>query len=151
MEKLRVRLVQIAREWEQAFGNAPSITSALSEFDAAMLVGLTESDYSKAMQGSTAVTKGHDFTYRNKRYQVKGNRPSGKPGSKVSLVPKARNYEWDYLIWILYDPNYVIQEAWLWEVNAYKNAFHEINRLSPAHMRRGTSIFRAMPKATEQA
>lgn len=30
--------METALEWEQRFGNAPAITSALSELDAAMLV-----------------------------------------------------------------------------------------------------------------
>jgi hypothetical protein len=48
MHELRARLVTIALEWERAFGNAPSITSALSEYDAAMLLGLTQLEYSNA-------------------------------------------------------------------------------------------------------
>ena len=60
-------------------------------------------EYSDYMRDKTAVAKGTDFVYRNIRYQVKANRPSGKKGSKVTMVPKASNYEWDRLIWILYD------------------------------------------------
>gem|GEM_PF-2714817 len=48
------------------------------------------------------------------RYQVKGNRPSGKLGSFVNLVPKAYNYDWDFRIWILYNSRHEIQEACLW-------------------------------------
>ena len=39
MHALRDKLVELALTWEQAFGNAPHITAALSEFDAAQLVG----------------------------------------------------------------------------------------------------------------
>lgn len=137
MNDLRQQLVATALEWERAFGNAPLITSALSEYDAAMLVGMTREEYSTSMQGMSSVKKGYDFKYNGDRYQVKGNRPSGKPGSFVTLVPKARNYEWDFLIWILYNPQYEIQEAWLWEVSAYKAAFDADKRLSPAHYRNG--------------
>lgn len=140
MSELRKTLVETALNWERAFGNAPAITSALSEYDAAMLVGLTEDEYSQSMQGATAVQKGFDFSHQGKRYQVKGNRPSGKPGSKVSLIPKATNYDWDYLVWVLYDQKYVVMEAWLWNVDTYKAAFHEVTRLSPAHMRKGTCL-----------
>ena len=28
--------------------------------------------------------------------------------------------DWDFLIWILYDRLYRVQEAWLWEVAAYR-------------------------------
>ncbi len=140
MNDLRQRLVEAALAWERAFGIAPSITSALSEFDAAMLIGCSAEEYSTSMCGATTVQKGHDFIFNSSRYQVKANRPSGKPGSFVTLVPKAKNYEWDFLIWLLYDPQYQIQEAWLWEVDAYKAAFDSIKRLSPSHYRKGKRL-----------
>ena len=37
---LRNKLVDIALDWQENFGVAPSITSALSEYDAAMLIGM---------------------------------------------------------------------------------------------------------------
>ena len=127
---LRDKLVNIALEWQDSFGVAPSITSALSEYDAAMLVGMPENEYSEYMKDKTAV-----------RYQVKANRPSGKKGSFVTMVPKASNYEWDKLIWILYDKNYVIQEAWEWCVKDYILAFDNIKRLSPNHYRKGKCLY----------
>lgn len=36
------------------------------------------------------------------------------------MVPKASNYEWDRLIWILYDKNYVMQECREWYMRDYK-------------------------------
>ena len=67
-------------------------------------------------QKRTAVTKGFDFFYNEIRYQVTANRPSGKKGSKVTLVKqkteKKGPFGWDRLIWILYDGSYEIQEAW---------------------------------------
>ena len=82
---LRDNLVEIALQWQAKYGVAPQITSVISEFDAAMLVGMSESDYSDYMQDKTAVSKGADFVFNHQRYQVKANRPSGKPGSKVSI------------------------------------------------------------------
>lgn len=140
MNNLRDQLVSTALAWEKAFGCAPQITSALSELDAALLVGCTIEQYSTSMQGQTTVQRGFDFKFNGKRYQVKGNRPSGKPGSFVTMVPKATNYEWDFLIWVLYDKNYIVQEAWLWEVGAYKTAFDSIKRLSPKHLRQGKQL-----------
>ena len=102
---LRNKLVDTALQWQERFGVAPSITSAISEYDAALLVGMTENEYSDYMQDKTAVCKGADFIFNKTRYQVKANRPSGKKGSFVTMVPKATNYEWDKLIWILYDKN----------------------------------------------
>lgn len=49
--------------------------------------------------GRTAVSRGADFTFEKTRYQVKANRPSDKPGSFVTKVAKATNYEWDKLVW----------------------------------------------------
>lgn len=140
MEELRGKLVEVTLAWESAFGNAPLITTVLSEFDAARLVGCSLEAYSSTMQGTSAVQKGHDFVFNGVRYQVKGNRPSGKRGSFVTWVPKATNYDWDYLVWILYNSLYEIQEAWQWEVADYVDAFDGIKRLSPAHLRQGKQL-----------
>jgi hypothetical protein len=93
-------LIDVALDWQERFGVAPQITSTLSEFDAAMLVGMSEAEYSAFMQDKTAVSRGSDFEFNGIRYQVKANRPSGKKGSTITNVPKARNYDWDRLIWI---------------------------------------------------
>lgn len=137
---LRDKLKNIALEWQRKFGIAPAITSTISEYDAAMLIDMSEDDYSNQMQTQTAVQKGHDFVFNGHRYQIKANRPSGKPGSKVTLVPKAKNYEWDYLIWLHYTTEYEIQEAWMWPVQDYVNAFDDVNRLSPSHYREGINL-----------
>ena len=138
---LRERLVEIALQWQDRYGVAPSITSTVSEYDAAMLVGMTDSEYSEYMQDKTAVSKGVDFVHNGIRYQVKANRPSGKKGSFITMVPKATNYEWDKLIWILYDKDFVMQEAWVWDVHDYISAFDSIKRLSPNHYRKGTLLY----------
>jgi hypothetical protein len=140
LPKVRTNLVNAVLEWEKLFGVAPSITSAISELDAALLIGCSQEDYSRAMRGTTAVQKGFDFRIKGIRYQIKANRPSGKPGSFVTLVGKARNYEWDILIWVLYNSKYEIQEAWSWDRDTYKREFDSITRLSPNHMRRGIRI-----------
>lgn len=138
---LRDKLVEVALEWQSKFGVSPSITSSVSEYDAAMLVGMSEQEYSEYMKDKTAVSKGADFVFNNIRYQIKANRPSGKPGSFVTLVSKASNYLWDKLIWILYDKNYVMQEAWEWYVEDYKSSFDKKNRLSPDDYRKGRRLF----------
>lgn len=138
---LRFRLVSTALEWERRFGVAPAITGALSEYDAARLVGHSDDTFSFECAGRTAVIRGCDFRYEGFRYQIKSNRPSGKPGSFVTLVAKARNYDWDRLIWILYDSGYELQEAWEWDAVAYEEAFHFKSRLSPTDMRRGRKLY----------
>ena len=139
---LRNKLIDTALQWQERFGVAPSITSAISEYDAALLVGMTENEYSDYMQDKTAVSKGADIIFNKTRYQVKANRPSGKKGSFVTMVPKATNYEWDKLIWILYDKNYVMQEAWEWCVKDYQAAFDGIKRLSPSLYRKGKCLYK---------
>jgi hypothetical protein len=140
MHDLRDKLVDLALTWEKAFGNAPHITAALSELDAARLVGCSIDEYAACMRGSTAVRRGHDFEFKGRRYQVKANRPSGKPGSVVTLVPKAKNFDWDVLIWILYNKNYEIEEAWSWEVGPYRREFEFVKRLSPTDYQCGTPL-----------
>jgi hypothetical protein len=95
------------------------------------------------MKLRSAVARGHDFTHACKRYQVKANRPSGRPGSPVTLVAKPMNYDWDFLIWLLYDANYRLKEAWMWEREAYRRRFGEQKRLSPKDMREGQALLRA--------
>ena len=142
MLTLRDKLVEVALEWQAKFGVAPQITTAISEYDVAMLVGMSESDYSDYMKDKTAVSKGADFIFNKIKYQVKANRPSGKPGSFVTMVPKATNYEWDKLIWVLYDKNYIMQEAWEWDVEDYKLTFNDKKRLSPDDYRNGKCLYK---------
>ena len=140
MRHLRQQLVKTVLAWEQSFCNAPSVTSALSEYDAALLIGMTHEQYSEAVRGTTAVSRGTDFQFGGIRYQIKANRPSGKPGSPVTKVQKARNYDWDKLIWIHYTSKYELHEAWEWEVDAYRTAFHMCKRLSPEDYRKGRKL-----------
>ncbi len=138
---LRARLVQVALEWERAFGVAPQITNAVSEYDAALLIGHSAESYGADCVGRTAVTRGADFLCEGLRYQVKANRPSGKPGSPVTKVSKASNYDWDRLLWLLYDRYYVLQEAWEWTVTDYRTAFDTQAHVRPPDMRRGRQLY----------
>ena len=138
---LREELVKITLEWERKFGVAPSITGSISEYDAAMLVGMSEEEYSDSMQGMTAVHKGFDFFFNGVRYQIKACRPSGKPGSKVTKVPNVSNYNFDEYIWILYNKEYEIQEAWEWDVEDFKNTFKLGERISPEEIRAGKLLY----------
>ena len=137
---LREELITLALKWQDQYGVAPSITSALSELDASKLVGMPNSDYSYYMQDRTAVSRGHDFIFNNIRYQIKAHRPSGKTGSKVTNAGKASNYDWDILIWILYDTKYNIVEAWQWEREKYRERFHAKKGVTPNDMRNGHKI-----------
>jgi hypothetical protein len=143
---LRRRLVQVALDWESHFGVTPSVTTAVSELDAAMLVGMKEDTFCADGRLRTAVSKDTDFVCDGIRYQVTANRPSGKKGSPVTLVSqkteKKRAFGWDRIIWILYNRYYVLQEAWEFTAEEYRINFGGLNRLSPDHMRRGRCIYR---------
>lgn len=138
---LREELVKITLEWERKFGVAPNITGTVSEYDAAMLVGMTEEEYSDYMQGMTAVNKGFDFLFNGLRYQIKACRPSGKPGSKVTRLPTINNYDFDKFIWILYNKEYEIQEAWEWDINDIKANFVLKQIIKPKEIRAGKALF----------
>jgi hypothetical protein len=139
--KLRDELVEIALKWEKAYSVAPSITSAVSEYDAAMLVGCDDADYCRIMNGRTAVSRGADFVWQNIHYQIKANRPSGKLGSRVTLVSKPKNYEWDVLLWLLYDEKFKLLEAWEWKRDDFIAAFDTRKRLSPTELRKGAKAY----------
>jgi hypothetical protein len=141
---LRSRLIEVALEWEKYFGVAPNITSAISEIDAAQLIGMNVDAYCADGKRRTAVSKDVDFICNGLRYQVTANRPSGKPGSPVTLVSQKtetrRPFGWDRLIWILYNRLYVVQEAWEFTVEEYRHLFEKEKRLSPEHMRKGRCL-----------
>ncbi len=121
---LRQKLIDVALQWELRYSVLPRVGDALSEFDAAMLVGHTPESFSDAMVGATAVQKGFDFRFGAVRYQVKHNRPSGKKGSKVTNAGKVTsNFEWDVLIYVLYKKNFEIQGVWTWDRETYQLAF----------------------------
>jgi hypothetical protein len=142
---LREQLVRASLEWESYFGVAPSITAAISELDAALLVGMDEDDYCLGGRGRTSVTKDTDFVFKGIGYQVTANRPSGKNGSQVTWVKQKteakRLFGWDRLIWILYDRFYVIEESWEFTADEYRNKFGLARRLGPEHMRQGRCLY----------
>lgn len=138
--QLRDLLVKISLEWEKRFAVAPRITADIAEYDAARLVGTSLRVGRGRKESDTAVMKGVDFWKGEQRYQVKSNRPSGKPGSKVTLVGKSSNFDWDKLVWILYDREYKIEEAWEFTRDEYRKLFESKNRISPEDMRLGSRL-----------
>jgi hypothetical protein len=141
--QIRALLVGTALAWQDYFGVAPQITNAISELDAALLVGMTEDEYCAGGELRTAVTRGKDFVHGGLRYQATANRPSGKKGSDPTIVSLKKKFEWDRLIWLLYNREYVLQEAWEFTVEEYRSRFAESTRLSPGHMRLGKCLFNA--------
>jgi hypothetical protein len=141
-DELRQQLVESALAWERKYGVAPSITTAISEHDAAIIVGMSDNEYSSYMlkERRTAVSRGHDFKKKEDRYQVKAHRPSGKPGSNITNAGKAENYNWDFLVWIRYDEEFKPQEAWEWDRESYKTKFEMKKRITPQDMRGGHKL-----------
>jgi len=139
-EELRDLLIDVALEWEKRFAVAPRITADIAEYDAAKLVGTSLRIGKGRKETDTAVMKGCDFCKNKEKYQVKSNRPSGKPGSPVTLVGKASNFDWDKLVWILYDREYNIEEAWEFTNDQYRRLFELKNRISPQDMRKGSKL-----------
>ena len=136
-DELRDLLVRVSLEWEKRFGVAPRITDTVAEFDAAKLKNTSLEIGKGRHESDTAVTKGVDFRKGNVGFQVKSNRPSGKPGSPVTLVNGPRNFNWNKLIWILYDRDYNLKEAWEFSRDEYRERFYHKKRLSPDDMRSG--------------
>jgi hypothetical protein len=134
-DELRNQLVESCLKWESLMGVMPRITGAISEYDAMKLMGMSQDQIFEESEGKTAVQKGHDFIFNNIKYQVKANRPSGKKGSSVTLTSKAKNYEFDKLIWILYNSKFVIQEAYICDVKDYKEKLGGLNQVRPNHLR----------------
>lgn len=140
-DELRGLLAKVSLEWEKRFAVAPRITADLAEYDAAKLAGTSLRIGKGRKETDTAVVRGIDFWKENLRYQVKSNRPSGKPGSPVTLVGKASNFDWDMLIWILYNRDYQIEEAWEFNTDHYRRLFQSKSRISPDDMRKGLKLF----------
>jgi hypothetical protein len=141
---IRNQLVQIVLEWEKRFGFFPGqagVTAAVSEYDAAMRLGLDETEYIASTRGRSSVGRGYDFLFKNKRIQVKANRPSGRPGSAVwNAGPKVKTDGWDKLIYILYDKDYEVIEAYQFDCNTYEKMFSNKKKLRLEDMRKGDKL-----------
>jgi hypothetical protein len=141
---IRDQLVQTVLQWEKKFGFFPGqagITAAVSEYDAAMMLGHNEAEYITSIKDRSSVGRGHDFVFTNKRIQVKANRPSGRPGSSVwNAGPKAKTDGWDILVYILYDKDYVVQEAYQFDCDTYKKLFSNKKSLLLEDMRKGNKL-----------
>jgi hypothetical protein len=149
MPSLRDQLVNSILEWQEKYGNAPHITSTISEYDAARLIGMSEEEFAARERGGTPSSREFNFIYREKRYRVQGKRRfSDRPGS-TAIHRKPANYEWDYFIWILYNKSYEIEEAYLWEVAAYKENFDQNDRMPLRDMRSGQRLIPLMNPETE--
>ena len=59
---LRDQLVETALAWQDRYGVAPAITTAVSEYDAAVaLLGMSDEAFRQSQIAATAVQRGYDF------------------------------------------------------------------------------------------
>lgn len=141
---VRDQLVQTLSKWEERFGFFPGqagITAAVSEYDAAMMLGHNEDEYIASITGRGPVGRGYDFVFNSKKIQVKANRPSRRPGAAVwNAGPRVNTDGWDILIYILYDEDYVIQEAYQFDSDTYENMFANRTSLRLEDMRKGENL-----------
>ena len=141
---IRDQLVQTTLEWEKTFGFFPGqagITAAVSEYDAAIRLGLNQDQYRVSITGRSSVGRGYDFKFMNKKIQVKANRPSGRPGSDVwNAGPKVKTDGWHILIYMLNDKDYVIQEAYWFDCDTYERMFSNKEKLRLDDMRMGNKL-----------
>ena len=142
---IRDQLVQMILKWEYLFGFFPGqagITAAISEYDAAIkILKHSETEYKASIAGRVAVSRGYDFIFNNKRIQVKANRPGRHRGATVwNAGKKVKTDGWDTLIYILYDEDYEIQEAYQFDSETYERKFSDRTSLRLEDMREGENL-----------
>ena len=141
---LRKKLVSVALLWQKEMGVAPAITPAIAEYDAARLIGCDYKGYCQDGLGKSAVRKGFDFKFQKKRFQVKASRPAQDTAScKVTKIGKPKNYNWDVLIWVLYNSKWDLVEAWMWGRRAFRKRYEDVEHIRPKHLKQspGQQIF----------
>mgnify|MGYP003976759481 CR=1 FL=1 len=146
MPSLRDQLVNSTLEWREKYGNAPTITQSISEYDAARLIGMSEEEYSERTIDSR---RRFNFIYKKKRYQVHGTRQFSQLPESVAIEKKTIKYGCNYFIRVLYNKSYEIQEAWLWDINSVngpdtgkglKQYFESNDRMTFADLRLGKCL-----------
>ena len=79
---LRDRLVKTALAWQDQYGVAPAITTAISEYDAAVtLLGMLQDEYRQSQVQATAVQPGHGFVRDSSAIRSK---PTGLAGGRAA-------------------------------------------------------------------
>ena len=146
MPSLRDHLVKSTLEWREKYGSAPHITSTISEYDAARLIGMSEEEYAQRTIDSR---RRFNFIYKKKRYQVHGTRQFSQLPESVAIEKKTIKYGCNYFIRVLYNKSYEIQEAWLWDINSVngpdtgkglKQYFESNDRMTFADLRLGKCL-----------
>ena len=120
-------LVGLARNWQDPIGVTPGVSLAVARYDAAVLSGLPE----PACRG---VSSGADFVHQDLRYQVIASREP-----ELARVPRVPRDGWDRLVWLVYDRDYALLEAWSWDAESYRRAT-AATPATPEDLRRGQDL-----------
>ena len=131
----REQLISQSLAWESAFGKSPSITGELGEIDAIFSLGFLTPETLRKRRSASAVKSKSDFEVNGLRYQVKANRPSGRPGSKVTKIGVPKPDGWDELLWVLYNKDYRVQEFWKIDHRTFWQALGGNKHLRPKIIR----------------
>ena len=137
---IRRELIKSSLEWAAAFGLTPAIIGELGEVDAAYLLSKSPKMAKNILLARTPRQKGYDLLIDHQRIQVKATRSSGLPGSTITRIQKPRNDMWDLIVWINYNRDFHLQEAWLWTRRAYLKKFSQSHRISPEEFRKGKRL-----------
>src|SRR5438067_884935 len=65
---------------------------------------------------------------------------------RFSASIAANDYDFDFLICVLYDQRYNVVEVRQWDAEKYRATFDTVTRLSPTLMRHGTFIYSNGPR-----
>lgn len=126
----REMLVDLACHWQDPLGVTPAVNYAVARYDAAALAGLAESR-------CRAVASGADFDHEGLRYQVIASRDP-----EPARIPVVRRRGWDCLIWLVYDRDYALLEAWRCEGEALRARWGDSRVLGSDCLRLGEDLLR---------
>lgn len=131
----RELLVDLACHWQDPLGVTPAVNYAVARYDAAALAGLAE-------PRCRAVASGADFDHEGQRYQVIASRDP-----EPARIPVVRRAGWDRLIWLVYDRDYALLEAWSCEGEALRARWGDSRILTSDCLRLGEDLLREAARA----
>lgn len=138
---LRDQLVSVVLEWQEKYGVSPVNLAVLAALDAALQVGMSDEDYAGQMLERTqSSSQNADFVMNKQRYIVKAYRQNLKLMNKVRYIARPQHMEWDVLIFITYDPHYMIIGAWEMLREDYMVKYGDKERLLPEELQVGRNL-----------
>ena len=139
-DTLRTTLVALVPEWEKRYGVAPFITAAVSEYDAARLVGHTPETFFAGLRGSHGSYSRHGLLLQRSSVSDQSLSAQRKTRFVHYLGAKSNELRMGSTGLASVCGEFQLLEAWEWYVADYQSSFDTIKRLSPAHMRTGRRL-----------